>query len=219
MTKPQVNPLQALDSMLDRHAALVSQLLEIPCFPSIAELKSAVEAYGARFTQVNGIEYVIKNNRQREHIVEDIRAMNFWLREVVPTGGLTVGELKQRCSASRIPWRLVKRIAREQGWYVVGETHLDLGKRSLGRSKRPGVGVFSGSERVEFVGYEMDWDLRYRLCEAIADVLESGVSSDSPLVYQMVSVSIVGRTVPVHSFELCLELVKSGFYAGDVELG
>lgn len=63
----------------------------------------------------------------------------------------------------------------------------------------------------------MDYDLRFRICRVLKEALESGVDLDSPLAWQMVERALVGWFVTPVQFEICVELVKNGFYGSDVE--
>jgi hypothetical protein len=203
--------------MLDRRAARVKDLLRISCFPNVLALKSAVESYGARLTRVAGEDYVIKNNRQREHIAQDVRAMDFWLKHVMMHESVIVADLRKWALQADIPWTLLCRIAREQGWYVVEETPPETVAGLRRRPSSGAQGIFNGLERLEFVGYEMDYDLRYLVCGVLKEALESGVDVDSPLAYGMVETALLGRFVSQRDYEICVDLVKSGFYGADVE--
>jgi hypothetical protein len=70
-------------------------------------------------------------------------------------------------------------------------------------------------DTVQFVGYEMDPDLRFVVVRAIAQAVESGIDIDSDLLWTVVSEHRLGCTAD--EFERCRELVKSNLRDAEVE--
>jgi hypothetical protein len=193
--KAQVDWLQVMDVLLDRKAVRVSQMFDGTfhrLYPAEdltpLRLDEIVYAYGARYTMVDGVQYIIKNNVQRQRLVLDNKAMDWFMRNVVRSDIVWNQDMVRAASrADRINWRSVCRAAREMGWYLVAD------------------------------GYEMDYDLRVRVCKFMADAhLNGGVALDSDLMWQMV-IGRQPRGISEHDYDICIALVKSGFYGNGVE--
>jgi hypothetical protein len=184
-----VERISMIYDAVDRKAANLENLLKRANFIDLADLKEAVRAAGFRTTTVAGIQYVIKNNSQRERLVQDHSAMAFWMETVVGKPPATVLELKIACRNAGVSWTAVKRIALEMGYYVV-----------------------NGS--VVFVGYEMDNDTRIQVMRGIREAVSSGIDIDSELVWGVVSAR---WEVDPESFERCREVVKANLDRQEVE--